>query len=102
MFPLYTQPRTEKVWSATVVTANGQSATFDALNAPFVSAFGHSSAATTITLMLSSDNSNWYAGPTQVLAGAGDFCINATVGAEFVALQSLAASATITAWISAK
>jgi hypothetical protein len=99
--PLYTQPRSAQVWNAAVVGANGQSATFDTFNSPFVSALGHASAATTITLMVSPDGVTWYAGPTQVLAGAADFCLNATVGAEYVALQSLSA-ATITAYIGAK
>ena len=89
------------IWSA-VLTGTGTSTnTLDIKNAPFVSAFGHSDGAATITLMVSADNTNFYAGPTQVLAGASDFCINASVGAQFVALKS-SANVTATGTIQAK
>lgn len=101
MYPRNIPPQSVVVWSAADTGANGQSATFDSVNCPFVSAFGHSSGATTITLMMSRDGSTFYAGPTQVLSGAGDFAINAQVGAQFLALQSTN-DVTATGIISAK
>jgi hypothetical protein len=88
-------------WSAAAVGINGTSTALDTDYLPFVTAFGNSSAAATITLQVSQDNTNYYDGPTQVLAGAGNFCINATVGARYVRLKSSAA-ATITATLAAK
>lgn len=87
-------------WSNATTGANTNSNSLDIWGNPFVSAFGHVSGATTITLMYSQDNTNWYAGPTVVLAGAADFKIDATTGARYVALQStnsVTATATLTA-----
>ena len=94
-------PLQSLVWSAATTGANGQSSALDTGLCPFVSAFGNVSGATTITLMLSRDNVNWYAGPTVVVAGAGNFFLSAEVGAQFVALQSTN-SVTATAVVSAK
>ncbi len=88
-------------WDAVAVAANGTSASLDVTNAPFVSAFGNASAATTITLQYSQDGTNWYDGPTVTLGAAGNFRIDATVGATNVRLKSSAA-ATITATIAGK
>lgn len=76
-------------WAAVLTGANTNSPGFlDTFSSPFVSAFGHVSGATTITLMYSHDNTNWYAGPTIVIAGASDFFLNATSAARYACLQS--------------
>lgn len=94
-------PLSKKVWADVAVSGGGQSDSLDTGSCPFVSAFGHANAATTITAVYSDDGATWYAGPTKVLSGAGDFDFDFTNGARFVALQSSGA-ATITAIISAK
>lgn len=77
------------IWNAAATGAGTTSTnTLRTFDAPFVSVFGHVSGATTITLMLSADGVNFYAGPTVSPSGAGDFFINATVGAQYLALQS--------------
>lgn len=83
------------------VTASGASSVVDTFSCPFVTAFGTSDGAVTITLQYSQDGTNFYSGPTQVLAGAGDFAISATPGARFCRLKSSAA-VTVTATIAAK
>ena len=89
-------------WAAAVVGANGTSNPVDTFAMPFVTAFGNASAATTITLQVSADGVTWYDSQVnQVLAGAGDFCLIATVAARLVRLKTLSA-ATITASILAK
>ncbi len=88
-------------WNNVAVGINGTSTALVLGDARFVSAFGNSSAAATITLQYSQDGTNFYDGPTQVLAGAGNFRIDAIVGAAQVRLKSSAA-ATITATIAAK
>lgn len=70
-------------------------------NCPFVSAFGNSSGAATLTLQYSMDGTNYYDGPAQTLSGSGNFRIDATTGARFVRLKS-SASVTLTATICAK
>lgn len=89
------------IWNdaSTGVATNGD--VVNTFNSPFVSAFGHVDAASTLTLMLSADGSHFYAGPTVTTSGAGDFYINATVGCQYVTLQS-SASVTATASIQAK
>lgn len=80
------------------------STSVDCQFAPYVSAFGNSSApgGTTITLQFSQDNTNFYNSQvTQVLSGAGDFAVSATVGARYLRLISSGAS-TITATIACK
>jgi hypothetical protein len=88
-------------WNAAAVGAGGTSASVDCQNTPFVSAFGNASAATTITVQYSQNDVDYYDGPNQVLGGAGNFRIDATVGARYVRLKSSAA-ATITATIAGK
>jgi hypothetical protein len=88
-------------WSNAATGANGQSAALDTFSCPHVSAFGNASSATTITLMLSMDNINWYAGPTVVLAGAGNFYLTANIAARYIALQSTN-NVTVTATLAAK
>lgn len=92
---------TQRVWNATAVGVAGVSAAVVCADGPFVSAFGNSGAATTLTLQYSDDNVTYYDGPASVLAGASDFRIDATTGARWTRLKSSAA-ATITAIISAK
>lgn len=90
------------VWSAasTGVSTNGN--VVDTNNNPFASIFGHVDGATTLTVMVSADKSNFYAsGTTIVMAGGGDFGINATLGCQYVTLQS-SAGVTATATIQAK
>jgi hypothetical protein len=89
-------------WNATVVGANATSGAIDTLDAANVSAFGHVSAATTITVQVSEDNITFYdTGSTSVLGGASDFHISLTSGAKYVRLKTLNA-VTVTATISAK
>ncbi len=88
-------------WSAAAVGIDGTSTALDAQYTPFVSAFGNASAATTITLQYSQNGVNYYDGPNQALGAAGDFRIDATVGARYARLKSSAA-ATITATLAGK
>lgn len=93
-------------WNAATVAANGTSSSVDCQYSSQISAFGHASAATTIGLQFSQDNTNWYdadAGNIQAatLAAAGFFAISNSVGARYVRLVSTGA-ATITATIAAK
>lgn len=84
-------------WSAAAVAAGGISASLDTQSTSTVSAFGNVNAATTITLQVSQNNTNWYdTGHSQVLAGSGDFALTVTIGARYVRLKSSAA-VTITA-----
>lgn len=91
----------KRVWAAAAVGAGGTSASLEINASAFASAYGNADAATTITLQYSSGDGTFRDGPSQVLAVAGDFRIDATVGAPVVRLKSSAA-ATITADISAK
>ena len=88
-------------WNAATTGVGGVSASLAVGDFPFVSAYGNANAATTITLQYSADNTNFYDGPNVVLAGAGDFRIDAQTGAEYVRLKS-SASVTATASIEAK
>jgi hypothetical protein len=88
-------------WSNASTGAGGTSAVLDTYSSPFVSAFGNSSGAATFTLQYSQDGTNFYDGPTQVLAGSGNFRIDATCAARFVRLKS-SADVTATATLSAK
>lgn len=88
-------------WNAAVTGVNGTSTALQIGAAMFVSAFGNASAATTITLQYSQDGTNYYDGPTQVLGGAGNFRIDATMGCEYARLKS-SASVTATATLAAK
>jgi hypothetical protein len=89
-------------WSGPAATGvNGTSNSLKVSNCAFVSAYGHVDNATTLTLQVSADGTNFYdTGSTQTLGAAGDFCINATIGASYVRLKSsnnVNATATITA-----
>jgi len=90
------------------VGAGGFSGIIDMPDMPFVTAFGSVSAATTITLQVAEarcppDTADaWFdTQVTQVLAGAADFAISATIGARFARLKSSAA-VTLTATIAGK
>lgn len=97
----YNPPFSALLWAAESVGAAGQSPGFDTHNSPWVSIFGNSSAATTLTVLYSNDGLNWYAGPTLTLAAAGNFHLDFTSAAEWIAVQSSAA-ATLTLIASAK
>ncbi len=88
-------------WNAAAVASGGTSAVVDTWSCPYVSAFGNAGAATTLTLRYSLDGSNFYAGPSVTLSGAGDFHIDATTAARYLQLLSSSA-ATLTATIAAK
>jgi hypothetical protein len=88
-------------WKAASVAANGTSAVVDSWSCPYVSAFGNAGGATTLTLQYSLDGSNFYAGPSVTLGGAGDFHLDATTAARYLRLLS-SSSATLTATIAAK
>lgn len=89
-------------WNDVAVAAGGVSSNIDTQGLANVSAFGSVSAATTIGVNVSEDNSTWYtSGITQALSAAGDFYISFTTGARYIQLSSLDA-ATITATVAAK
>ena len=89
-------------WNNVTVAAGGTSAAVDVGQTPHITAFGRTSAATTITLQVSQNNLDWYNTGLSAAPGArGDFAINATIGARYVRLTSSAAS-TITATVAAK
>lgn len=80
----------------------GTSEAFDSGGCPNITAFGHVSAACTITVQISQDGNTWYDTQlTQVLAGAGDFAISGDIGARYVRLKS-SANVNATATIAAK
>lgn len=89
-------------WANVATGAGGFSGSCDLQWSPFVSVFGHVSGATTITVQVSQDGTTWYdSQSTQVLAGAADFCIHATIGARYVRLKS-SANITATATLAGK
>jgi hypothetical protein len=89
-------------WNAAPVGIAGTSANIDAQYMKNVSAFGSASAATTITIQISQDGTNFYDTSTNVvLAGAGDFHMFITIAARYARLKSSAA-ATITATLAGK
>ncbi|OAS21131.1 hypothetical protein [Paenibacillus oryzisoli] len=89
-------------WSAVAAGVGATSTAVDTQYQPQISAFGNASAATTITLQVSQDNTNFYDTPvTQVLAGAGNFHLTVATGARYARLKTSAA-ATITATIAGK
>lgn len=80
----------------------GLSAAIDTGGQPFVTAFGSVGGATTITLRISQDNVTFYdTQVNQILAGAADFAVSATLGARFVQLKS-SADVKVVATIAAK
>lgn len=86
-------------WNATAAGAGASSPnTIDTHARPYVTAFGSADGATTITLEISQNGTDFYDGPNQVLAGAGEFHISVTSAARFFRLKSSGA-ATITATI---
>lgn len=93
--------RHANAWSAAAVGISGVSASIDASVYPYCSAFGNSSAAATLTVQLSADNTNWYTSATNTGAVTGNFGLSFTVGARYVRLISNAVS-TITATLQCK
>lgn len=97
-----TPPIAGVVWAGVSTGSNTPSSGVWVADAPFCSAFGHVSGACTVTVMYSNDNTTFYASQNkQVLAGASDFAIDFTPGAQYIALQSTA-NVTATGIISAK
>jgi hypothetical protein len=97
-----TLPATATIWNSESTGAGTTSTkNLQISNSAYVSCFGHVNNATTITVMASADGQNWYAGPSQTLGGASDFCIHATVGCGWIALQS-SSNVTATAIASCK
>lgn len=89
-------------WNNAATGAGGSSDALDTLGCREVAAFGHVSGAATLALQVSANGTDWYdSQATQILSGAGDFCILATIGARFVRLKS-SADVTATATIQAK
>jgi hypothetical protein len=89
-------------WNAAAVAAAGNSASIDCQYTPHISAFGNSNGATTISLQVSQDNTNFYTAATVTVGGGGgDFALNVTIGARYIRLQSSQAR-TITASITGK
>lgn len=101
MNPRSVQPTVKQVWNAAAVAANTPSAFLDSGGAPFVSAFGHVSAACTVSLLASDDGVTGYVVATQVLSAAGDYGITGSYGAQFFALE-VSAPVTATGILSAK
>lgn len=88
--------------NAVVIGVGGFSAIVDTLGNPVVSAFGSTSAATTVTVQVSADGVTFYdTSSTQVLGSAGNFHITLSTAARYVRLKS-SASATFTASILSK
>lgn len=93
---------TGNAWNAVAVAAAGVSATIDTGGLANVCVFGSASAATTISVNVSADGSNWYpSNNSQALSAAGDFYLQFACGAQYIQLSSLDA-ATITATVAAK
>lgn len=88
-------------WSAAAVGIAGKSASLDSQTNPFCSAFGNSSAASTMTVEFSADSTTWYASAVNTGAVTGDFGVNFNLGARYFRLSSSAAS-TITATLQCK
>lgn len=88
-------------WNAAAVLAAGTSTSVDCQYASSISIFGNASAATTITVQYSQDNTNFYDDTIDTISANGNFAFNLTAGARYVRLKSSAA-ATITATIAGK
>lgn len=87
-------------WSAATTGANGTSNAIDLGCSPFVSIFGNTSGASTLTLQLSQNGTDFYDSATTVAAN-GNFGVQVTVGARYVRLKS-GSDVTATATIAAK
>jgi hypothetical protein len=87
-------------WNAAVVGVSGTSAAIDIQRASIgtCSAFGNTSAAATLTVQQSQNNTNFYSTAVNTGAVTGDFGISFSPGGRYVRLISNAA-ATITATI---
>lgn len=92
---------TGNAWSAAAVGVGGTSTALDLSVTRDCSAFGNTSAASTITVQLSQDNATFRSSGINTGAVTGDFGINFTTGARYVRLISSAA-ATITATVACK
>lgn len=89
-------------WNNAASGAGGTSNSIDVQFCDQVSIFGHVSGATTLTVQLSQDNSNFYdSGFTNAPAGAADFGFTIQSGARYARLKS-SNNVTITATITGK
>lgn len=68
--------------------ANGFSAIVNTYNSPFLSAFGHVDAATTVNLQYSGDGVNFSTTHSVTTTGAADWNFDCICGAQYVRLQS--------------
>lgn len=87
-------------WNAAVVGVGGDSAIIDTRYCPFISIFGNTSAATTLTAWLSQDGVNFYSS-NHSITGTGSIGNSFQIGARYIRLRSSAA-ATITATVAGK
>lgn len=90
----------DNAWASVSTGVNGVSASIDCQYTPFVTVFGTTNGATTITLQVSQDNITFIDAASTVLAIAGGFEMSRTTGARYIRLKSSAdvvASATIAA-----
>lgn len=87
-------------WNNATTGANGKSAAIDLEDCNKVTAFGNTSGATTLTLEVSQDRTNWYAHPTTVAAN-GNFAQTWEIASRYARLSS-SASVTATATVAAK
>lgn len=89
-------------WNAASVNAAGTSSAVDCQYQRNISAFGSVDAATTVSVYVSQDNTNFYdSGSSVALGGSGNFHVSLTTAARYVRLQS-SGTATITATIAGK
>lgn len=89
-------------WNAASVLADGESTAIDCQYQHRISAFGSVDAATTVSVLVSQDNTNFFdTGSSSVLGGAGDFHLSLETAARYVRLKS-SGTATITATIAGK
>lgn len=97
------QPVANKtLWNAASTGVAGNSSSLDTTYCANVTFYGTVSAATTLSVFVSPDDSNWYdSGVDYVAAGSGNFYINMTTGAKYVRLQS-SADVTATAYADCK
>lgn len=86
-------------WNNVAVGANAFSPVVDLLDATCVHVFGNTSAASTITVLVSQDSVNFATHTT--IAANGDFSLSDLIGSRYLQIKSSAA-VVITATIAAK
>lgn len=89
-------------WNNATVSASGTSTTVDCQYSHYISIFGNTDTATTLTIQVSQNGDDWYStNNTIVMVGSGNFYQSLQSGARYLRLSS-SAGAIITATISAK